>query len=237
MFTTIKEFFRSAVTVLFSLLKISNSQSYPEPLTPEEEYRLFKELKANPNNEELVKKIAEHNLRLCSHMVKKYCTTYTPSQDREDFESDAHIGLMKAVVTFDPDKNFKFATYAATCIENEIKMDLRDQKKRIYDVSMSDASASDKDDNEKSVEEGIGEGDENTMTDDLDKKENIRKALDCLQYLDPEERKIVIAHFGLGNTKRKKERETAEELGISRSFVSRKLTAALAKLKKYMGQS
>ena len=170
----------------------------------------------------------EHNLRLVAHVVRKY---YASARDEEDLVSVGTVGLIKSVDSFNPDNGARFATYAARCIQNEILMYFRSRKKLQQEVSMEETIETDREGNALTYEDVVAV--EDTIADDLDARMKYRQALDYVtREMDPRERRIIVMRYGLDGRKPSTQRETAEKLGISRSYVSRLEKAALEKLRK-----
>ena len=170
----------------------------------------------------------EHNLRLVAHVVRKY---YASARDEEDLVSIGTVGLIKSVDSFNPSNGARFATYAAKCIQNEILMYFRSQKKLQSEVSMGETIDTDRDGNALTYEDVVAV--EDTIADDLDLKIKIAKALNFVKTgLDAREREIIVMRYGLDGQNPATQREAAERLGISRSYVSRIEKAALEKLRR-----
>ena len=170
----------------------------------------------------------EHNLRLVAHVVRKY---YASARDEEDLVSIGTVGLIKSVDSFNPDNGARFATYAARCIQNEILMYFRSRKKLQQEVSMEETIETDREGNALTYEDVVAV--EDTIADDLAARMKYRRALDYVtREMDPRERRIIVMRYGLDGRKPSTQRETAEKLGISRSYVSRLEKAALEKLRK-----
>ncbi len=197
------------------ILGIGSQQSFPPPLGVKEEYALF--LKKKAGDKDARSRLIEHNLRLVAHIVRKYYTSY-PSQD--DLVSIGSLGLIKAVDTFNVENGAKFATYAAKCIQNEILMFFRSQKKLAAEISINETIDIDKDGNPLTYGDILAT--EDTTVEDLDLKVRISRALYLVQHaLDEREREIIILRYGLKNSPPKTQREVASMLKISRSYVSR----------------
>lgn len=203
-----------------------NASSFPRPLKAPEEKECIQRMLAGDMDARNT--LIEHNLRLVMHIIKKY---YTNSADAEDLVSIGTIGLIKGVSTYRPDKGVRLATYASRCIENEILMHFRGQKKSAGDVSLSDALDSD------------GEGDGlsllDTIADDTDMLENLSRRESILQVrktveavLSGREAEIIRLRYGLDGQPPMPQREVAERIGISRSYVSRIEKKALERLRK-----
>lgn len=172
--------------------------------------------------------LIERNLRLVAHIVKKY---QNYGEDSEDLLSVGTIGLIKAVVTFDPSKNSRLSTYAARCIENEILMLLRSHKKISREVSLYEPIGTDREGNEIQLFDII-ESDETTVQDQLALKEDIKKLYQTLEStLSKRERLVLKMRYGLYNEEEYTQREIAALLGISRSYVSRIEKSAIEKLR------
>ena len=170
--------------------------------------------------------LIERNLRLVSHIIKKY---YVQSADQEDLISIGTIGLIKGISSFDPSKGAKLATYAARCIENEILMYFRGQKKLQGEVSLSDSIDMDKEGNALQLMDVVGVDD--TMLEDLhdrDSAERVRQLVG--ECLTPRESEIIRLRYGFGGTIPLTQREVAAAFNISRSYVSRIEKRALEKL-------
>lgn len=213
------------------VLGIGGEQSFPPPLPPNEERELF--LKKTAGDADARAKLIEHNLRLVAHIVRKYYISH-PSQD--DLVSIGSIGLIKAVDTFDVTNGAKFATYAAKCIQNEILMFFRAQKKHSCEVSLEETIDTDKDGNPLTYSDIVYSDD--TFFEDLDMKIHTERALFYIStILTAREREIIVLRYGLGKHPPKTQREVATLLGISRSYVSRIEKKALLTLREKFGTS
>lgn len=204
--------------------------SFPKPLDPEEE-KIYIDRSVN-GDLEARNKLIEHNLRLVPHIIKKY---YTQTRDQNDLISIGTIGLIKGISTYKPDKGVRLATYVSRCVENEILMFFRGQKKSMGDVSLSDAIESGGDGNSISLMDVIATPDD--MLENLSARETygkLRKYVD--ERLTDRESKIITMRYGLNNELPKTQREIAGICGISRSYVSRIEKRALKKLEDALGQ-
>ena len=211
--------------IFYMALHVTGAGSFPPPLSATREAELL-ELKTR-GDIDAKNQLIEHNLRLVAHIVKKY---YAAGCDQEDLISIGTIGLIKAINTFKPDKKTRLATYAARCIENEILMYFRNQKKNAQDVYISDPIDTDKNGNTLTLIDIIS--DDSNIEDEIDKKLKIQKLRSVLSAtLDERELKIINMRYGLCGKKELTQREIAKKLGISRSYVSRIETSALNKLR------
>ena len=206
---------------------ISGSHSFPRPLDPEEEaYYLERYAQGDEESKNI---LIEHNLRLVAHIVKKYSNI---GKDPDDLISIGTIGLIKAISTFDPKKRTRLATYAARCIENEILMTIRSDKKLKGEVSLQDPIGIDKEGNEISLLDVLGT-DPNSVMDEVELKLAVKKLYKKMQsVLKKREKMVLEMRYGLLNGKNKTQREIAQMLGISRSYVSRIEKKAIMKLSK-----
>ena len=209
----------------YLILGIGTPKGFPPPLSSEEERDCF--LAAEKGDEDARQRLILHNLRLVSHIVRKY---YSSAKNAEDLVSIGTIGLCKAVDSFNVHNGAKFATYAAKCIQNEILMHFRAQKKLTAEVSLSETIDVDRDGNPLTYIDVICSDED--IAEEIDRKMLTEKMLRCLEIvLTPRERQIVMMRYGLGNTQPHTQREIAERLNISRSYVSRIEKSALEKLK------
>ena len=200
---------------LLSLRLGPGSGSFPRTLRAEEE-RDYVNAWVERGDLDARNKLIEHNLRLVAHIVKKY---YAMAADQEDLISIGTVGLIKGVSTYRPDKNVRLATYASRCIENEVLMFFRSQRKCAQDMSLSDSIESDREGNALSIQDVLAE--ENDMFERVSTAElrrQVREKVDTV--LEPREAEIVRARYGLGGGRTLTQRETAQKLGISRSYVS-----------------
>lgn len=212
--------------LLFFILHVTGSGAFPRPLSPQEEKECL--LLAKEGDKGARNKLVEHNLRLVAHIIKKY---YANINDQDDLVSIGTIGLIKAINTFDPNKNIKLSSYASRCIENEILMFFRNSKKTSQDVSLSEAIDTDKDGNPLTLMDVMSV--EDNIVDSLDLKINSEKLKQYLkEVLDDREQTVIILRYGLNGAAPLTQREVAKKLNISRSYVSRIEKKALALLKK-----
>ena len=220
-----------ALNGLFFTLRLSGgSGSFPRPLKREEEEVYLKRMADGDLEARSV--LIEHNLRLVAHIIKKY---YTQTGDQDDLISIGTIGLIKGVSTFKPDKNVRLATYASRCIENEILMYFRAQRKLSGELSLSDALDGEEEGNSLSLMDVISVDD--TMLDDLDMRDACLKVRRCVSAcLTEREANIIRLRYGLDGHQPLTQREIAALCGISRSYVSRIEKKALEKLKTAMEQ-
>lgn len=206
---------------------VSNNNSFPKPLAEEEERMYIARFK--DGDEEARNILVERNLRLVAHIVKKY--NYT-GREVDDLISVGTIGLIKAITTFDNDKGTRLATYAARCIENEILMVIRSTKKSKSEVFLQDPIGVDKEGNEISLMDVLGT-DGDTVVEEVETKIQTRKLYRKMaSILKGREKMILELRYGLISGKSKTQREIAQMLGISRSYVSRIEKRALKKLGK-----
>ena len=226
------DFLRGLFDGLFYLvLHISGSDSFPPPLNAKAEREALEKFK---NGDEKAKKeLVERNLRLVAHVIKKY---YAGFDEQDDLISIGTIGLIKGINTFDCEKGTRLATYAARCIENEILMYFRNQKKSSQDLSINEPIDTDNEGNPLTLIDVIYT--EDTIIDDLHKKilsEKVRKYVS--EIADERERNIIISRYGLDGKEPLTQREVAKKLDISRSYVSRIETRALKNLNRRFKES
>ncbi|MCI9615497.1 RNA polymerase sporulation sigma factor SigK [Lachnospiraceae bacterium 62-26] len=203
-------------------------KSFPQPLTAAEERHYMQ--KYTEGDLEAKHILIERNLRLVAHIVKKYQSS---PEDTEDLLSIGTIGLIKAVVTFNPDKCVRLGTYAARCIENEILMYMRAKKKSSKEISLYEPIGTDREGNEIQLFDII-----ETEEDDAHRKVELSDDIRMLyrrveSELSPRERMVLKMRYGLYNEEEYTQREIAKQLGISRSYVSRIEKSAIEKLRGY----
>lgn len=208
------------------------NQSFPQPLTKDQEKYYFE--KWHAGDRQAYHTLIEHNLRLVAHVAKKFDSS---SIDHDDLISIGTVGLIKAVDTYQPAKGTKFATYAARCIQNEILMQLRAQKKTRKDVSLYSPIGTDKEGNEITISDVLGSETDGTE-EEVSKRLEIKSMLSLLGVLDERERKVIELRFGLVDGNEWTQNEVADALAISRSYVSRLEKRALLKMfhQSYAGQ-
>lgn len=199
---------------------------FPEPLSKEEEEHYITLLKNN--DKDARNKLIEHNLRLVAHIVKKY-DNYKENMD--DLISIGTIGLIKGIDSFNDKHGTRITTYAARCIENEILMYIRSNKKNMTNVSLNDCIGYDKDGNEITFIDVLKEQNNDTI-DYIYLKENLQLLKDYIKVLTDREREIIILRYGLNGNKEYTQKEIAKKLKISRSYVSRIEKRALVKMLK-----
>lgn len=210
------EFIKAAVSSLFMILHINQTNEFPKALSREDEQHYIELFEKNKDMSAR-NKLIEHNLRLVAHIIKKY---YSVDYDQDDLISIGTIGLIKAVNSYTSDKGTKLATYASRCIENEILMYFRSQKKTNSEVYMSDPVDMDKDGNTLALIDIIS--DDKDIVDDIELKIKVEKLYKIIsEKLDDREKKIIIMRYGLGGNPELTQREIAKKLNISRSYVSR----------------
>jgi len=215
--------------VSFIILNAGSAQSFPPPLSGKEEKEYFRRMKEEGD---LIArdKLIEHNLRLVSHIVRKY---YGSKGCAEELLSIGSIGLIKAIDTFDGANGARLATYAAKCIQNEILMYFRSQKKQSLEVSIDEAIDTDREGNPLTYIDIIKCDD--TIADDLDRRIRAAKAIEYIkENLSPREKNIIIMRYGLDGSDPITQRECANALGISRSYVSRIEKSVLTDLREYL---
>lgn len=205
-------------------------KTFQQPLSKEEEEYYLDLLKnGNPQESQEAKEILiERNLRLVAHIAKKYQNTDVESQD---LISIGTIGLIKAILSYDTDKNSKLATYAAKCIDNELLMMLRTKKKLSREVSIYEPIGTDKEGNEISLLD-ILKQDQPDIVEEMDNRENLGQLKEIIDAcLNKREKEIILLRYGLITGKEVTQREIGEYFGISRSYISRIEKKALLKLR------
>ena len=212
--------------IFLYILHIAHGESFPKPLKKDEELRFLESAAQGDMKARNI--LVEHNLRLVAHIIKKYYQNY---DGQEDLVSIGTIGLIKAIDTYDLSKNIKLSSYASRCIENEILMHFRGNRKSSQNVSLNDAIDTDKDGNPLTLID--------ILASDMDVAEDVDTKLQLAvldQYIEeeltPREKEIVIRRYGIRGEKILTQRELAQNLNISRSYISRIEKKALEKLRK-----
>ena len=201
-------------------------KTFLSPLATEEEQQLLRRMEEGDLQAKC--RLIEHNMRLVAHVAKKY---YSPNEDTEDLLSIGTIGLLKAVNTYDSQKGYKLVTYAARCIDNELLMYFRGRKKQAKDVSLYEPIGRDKEGNQIRLYDVL-EREPVDIAEQMDRTQNIRKLKQQLpQVLDQREFEIICKRYGLGREQHMTQKEIANTMGISRSYVSRIEKKALEKLR------
>ena len=222
MLLTLLQFFATKFLVLALHLEAG---SFPKPLSAREEIETFAALRAGDRSAR--EKIIRHNLRLVAHVAKKY---YAQPSDQEDLISIGTIGLMKAVDTFDTTRKARFATYASRCIENELRMHFRRERRNGVVVSLQETLEAGKEDSALTFSDVLQDG--FCMEDACERQDEARRLRRLIEGLPARERKLILLRYGLAGQPPLTQLETAQLLQISRSYVSRLETHALDQLRK-----
>lgn len=222
MLLTLLQFFATKFLVLALHLEAG---SFPKPLSAREEIETFAALRAGDRSAR--EKIIRHNLRLVAHVAKKY---YAQPSDQEDLISIGTIGLMKAVDTFDTTRKARFATYASRCIENELRMHFRRERRNGVVVSLQETLEAGKEDSALTLSDVLQDG--FCMEDACERQDEARRLRRLIEGLPARERKLILLRYGLAGQPPLTQLETAQLLQISRSYVSRLETHALEQLRK-----
>ena len=222
MLLTLLQFFATKFLVLALHLEAG---SFPKPLSAREEIETFAALRAGDRSAR--EKIIRHNLRLVAHVAKKY---YAQPGDQEDLISIGTIGLMKAVDTFDTTRKARFATYASRCIENELRMHFRRERKNGVVVSLQETLEAGKEDSALTLSDVLQDG--FCMEDACERQDEARRLRRLIEGLPARERKLILLRYGLAGQPPLTQLEKAQLLQISRSYVSRLETHALEQLRK-----
>ena len=222
MLLTLLQFFATKFLVLALHLEAG---SFPKPLSAREEIETFAALRAGDRSAR--EKIIRHNLRLVAHVAKKY---YAQPGDQEDLISIGTIGLMKAVDTFDTNRKARFATYASRCIENELRMHFRRERRNGVVVSLQETLEAGKEDSALTLSDVLQDG--FCMEDACERQDEARRLRRLIEGLPARERKLILLRYGLAGQPPLTQLETAQLLQISRSYVSRLETHALNQLRK-----
>ena len=204
---------------------ISGSNLFPEPLTNEEEKIYLEQMKNG--NDEARNVLIERNLRLVAHVVKKYSNTKV---DQDDLISIGTIGLIKGINTFNVDKGSKLSTYVSRCIDNEILMYLRKNKKTKTEVSIDASLSYDSEGNELHLEDVLGTEDD-IVTKSIEDEDDKKIMIEEIKRLNKRDRDILILRYGLFGVEEKTQKEVADMLGISQSYISRIEKKVIKRLK------
>ena len=215
-------------SLVYFALHPTNTGSFPLPLSPKEEQELLLKMEAGDN--EARTKLIEHNLRLVAHVAKKYTGGAT---DQDDLISIGTIGLIKAISSFNCHKGIRLATYAARCIENEILMYLRKTAQLKNEISLDDPLNVDWDGNELLLSDLLG-SDPDIVNRGIEQESEKQTLLRAVEKLDPREKQIMELRFGLNRQKEHTQKEVADALGISQSYISRLEKRILHRLKAEM---
>ena len=212
--------------VCFFILHVCGGGQFPKPLSEKKEREYL--LKMKEGDAQARRLLVEHNLRLVAHIIKKY---YGRQNEQDDLVSIGTIGLIKAIDTFNPDKNIRLSSYASRCIENEILMYFRAAKKSAQDVSLNETIDTDKDGNPLTLMDIMAVDDH--ILDDLDRKLNAQKLGRFIrEALSEREQTVIVLRYGLNGQEPMTQKNVAKLLNISRSYVSRIETKALKQLRK-----
>lgn len=213
------------------ILGLDTTENFPPPLSAKDEALYFKRMREGDKEARAV--IIEHNLRLVSHIIKKYYASYGA---QDELLSIGSLGLIKAVDSFKSELGTRFATYGAKCVQNEILMFFRSKKKESHEVSVNETIDIDKDGNPLTYLDIMSVPD--TMAEDIEMKGHIERIRQLVEEkLDGREREIIVLRYGLCGYQPRTQREVAKHLGISRSYVSRIEKKALTTLRESFGAS
>ena len=233
MFKILAELIKKAKQLILTkengIFYINGPETLPPPLDTEEESECLKKLILNDDGAK--KMLVEHNLRLVVYIAKKFENT---GVGIEDLISIGTIGLIKAINTFNPEKNIKLATYASRCIENEILMYIRKIGNQRLEISIDEPINVDWDGNELLLSDILG-SDGDSVYSDLESDEDRRTVKKAIDSLNERDRLIITLRFGLENGKEKTQKEVADLLGISQSYISRLEKRIIEKLKREIG--
>lgn len=210
---------------------VGGSETLPPPLTPEEENEILNKIHYE-GREELKKVLIERNLRLVVYIARKFENTKI---NLEDLVSIGTIGLIKAINTYNPNKNIKLATYASKCIENEILMFLRRNSHRKLELSIDEPLNVDWDGNELLLSDVLGTDSEGVYS-NIESSVEKEALLKAIQKLPKREKKIIELRFGFGEEGEKTQKEVADMLGISQSYISRLEKKIITRLKKELAK-
>lgn len=215
-----------ANSLFFTLRLTGGTGSFPKPLSAAQEQEYLR--RCAEGDLEARNLLVEHNLRLVAHIIKKY---YTQATDQEDLISIGTIGLIKAINTYDTDKGSKLVTYASRCIENELLMRLRQERKEVREISLYEPIGTDREGNEISLMDVIRIDEENVLLNVIT-SESLRNINDLFtEILDDREQQVIALRYGLYDNQELTQKEISNLLHISRSYVSRIEKKALLKLR------
>ena len=230
MLTDLMYLLTCALPCMGFLLGYLSGNAFPKPLSEAEERECL--AKYAEGDTAARDKLIEHNLRLVAHIAKKFEST---GIDKDELISIGTIGLIKAVNTFDANKNIRIATYSARCIENEILMYIRSTKNSRGECYLGDTIGKDKEGNEMTLQETLGTDAEEILS-KVENDDDIRVLSEIFHVLTPKEKFVIINRYGLAGCEEKTQREIAKEMGISRSYISRIEKKAVGKLQKAMAE-
>ena len=214
--------------LFYEVYYVNGSEELPPPLGAEEERICIEKMERGENELECRNLLVEHNLRLVVYLARKFEAS---GVGMEDLISIGTIGLIKGVTSFRSDKNIKLATYASKCIENEILMFLRKTSRGRQEISIDEPLNVDWDGNELLLGDVLGSDGEEIHR-ELEKEEDRKLLMDAVRKLSPRDRRIISSRFGLMGEREMTQKEVAEEMGISQSYISRLEKKIIAKLKK-----
>lgn len=219
---TVKELFSKLLSLIFGedcgkVDYINGTESLPPPLSKAEEQKALADLKLDSARKQACETLIVHNLRLVVYIAKKFDP---PGCTADDLVSIGTVGLIKAVRSFDPDKNIKLATYASRCIENEILMYLRKMSGRPLEISIDEPLSTDWDGNELLLSDILG-SDEESVSEKLSRDCERRQLLEEISKLNDRERVIMELRYGLIDGSELTQKEVADRIGISQSYISR----------------
>lgn len=215
---------------LYLFLKVSYSQSFPPPLPPKEEAECFRRMRAGDKKARAM--LIEHNLRLVAHIVKKY---YTSGTSQDDLISIGTIGLIKAIGTYRREKNIRLATYASRCIENEILMHIRKIANQKTEVSLEEPINMDGEGNELLLSDILGT-DEDVVFRGMEEDVDLQCLRQALSRLPEREKEIVAMRYGLEGRRELTQKEVAQQMGISQSYISRLEKRIMLRLRKELNR-
>lgn len=218
-------FLRLLLKLRFMFLRVPSNREFPSPLDSETEAEYIR--KKENGDKDARNKLIEHNLRLVAHIIKKY---YSQNKNQDDLASIGTIGLIKAIDSFSTKNGVKLATYASKCIQNEILMHFRSNKKLSQEVSLNETIDIDKEGNPLTYQDVVYS--EDNIAEELDLKMSSEKVYKIIrEYLSQREREIIILRYGLINGNIMTQNQIAQKMGISRSYISRIEKAAIEKIK------